>query len=327
MNDDFVLPLYRLAREAPAADFQRFALESLAARLNFRSAFWGQGRFLPDGAGVVAQDAYLDKVDPDFLRGWLEMNQQDGVVGLLDSNPGRAFAIHVPTFFASAPEYAALGARHSITNIAAVTAPRPGSSRDVMWLCLYGSSPAEMPSDTDLAWLEGAMPHLQEAWLLNRAVHGANLRHPGQPCYFAVADKATGAIIKCEAGFIENAAKSWPGFDSEVVPIAVRKRWDQLQHFSFPGRTGHFEGTCRGELVFLSFELYRESARITARQIEIATLFCDGMAYKKIAALMNIAPATVRNHLAAVYDSLGVHTRDELKVALRSFKRNADRSV
>ena len=50
----------------------------------------------------------------------------------------------------------------------------------------------------------------------------------------------------------------------------------------------------------------------SARQLQIATLAARGSASKEIAGELHLSVRTVDNHLAAVYRSLGVSSREEL---------------
>ena len=50
----------------------------------------------------------------------------------------------------------------------------------------------------------------------------------------------------------------------------------------------------------------------SARQLQIATMAAAGSPSKEIAATLHLSARTVDNHLAAVYRSLGVSSREEL---------------
>ncbi|MNK89383.1 putative HTH-type transcriptional regulator [compost metagenome] len=56
---------------------------------------------------------------------------------------------------------------------------------------------------------------------------------------------------------------------------------------------------------------------LTARERDVLGLICEGRADKEIAARLKLAPNTVRNHLAAVYSKLEVHSRSEAIVWAR----------
>lgn len=56
---------------------------------------------------------------------------------------------------------------------------------------------------------------------------------------------------------------------------------------------------------------------LTARERDVLGLICEGLPDKKIAARLNLAPNTVRNHVATVYSKLDVHSRSEAIVWAR----------
>ncbi|MCP1418688.1 PAS domain S-box-containing protein [Pseudomonas laurylsulfativorans] len=56
---------------------------------------------------------------------------------------------------------------------------------------------------------------------------------------------------------------------------------------------------------------------LTARERDVLSLICEGLADKEIAARLKLAPNTVRNHVAAVYLKLAVHSRSEAIVWAR----------
>jgi DNA-binding NarL/FixJ family response regulator len=60
----------------------------------------------------------------------------------------------------------------------------------------------------------------------------------------------------------------------------------------------------------------RRMATLTERECEIVTLIGEGLRNEQIAARMGVAEKTVRNHLSAVFDKLGVNDRLGLAVYL-----------
>ena len=64
--------------------------------------------------------------------------------------------------------------------------------------------------------------------------------------------------------------------------------------------------------------------QLTQREMMIAERYAQGATYKTIAAGLDIAPTTVRNHLASVYRKLEVRNKPELIGALAA-RRGADR--
>jgi PAS domain S-box-containing protein len=57
---------------------------------------------------------------------------------------------------------------------------------------------------------------------------------------------------------------------------------------------------------------------LSARQLEVLTRLLDGERVPEIATEMFISPSTVRNHLAAIYRKVGVHSQAELLAYVRN---------
>ena len=61
---------------------------------------------------------------------------------------------------------------------------------------------------------------------------------------------------------------------------------------------------------------------LTGRQQQIATLVCHGLANKEIAGRLRLSEGTVKVHLHAIYQKLGIQCRSELMfVVLNSVAR------
>jgi two-component system, NarL family, nitrate/nitrite response regulator NarL len=57
-------------------------------------------------------------------------------------------------------------------------------------------------------------------------------------------------------------------------------------------------------------------AALSDRQQEVATLVCNGLPNKMIARKLGVSEGTVKGHLHAIYERLGVLSRFELMIAL-----------
>lgn len=57
-----------------------------------------------------------------------------------------------------------------------------------------------------------------------------------------------------------------------------------------------------------------ELSVLTAREKEVLSLICQGKSNTEIASALNLSPNTVRNHVASVYDKIGVHRRSDAVV-------------
>jgi DNA-binding NarL/FixJ family response regulator len=60
--------------------------------------------------------------------------------------------------------------------------------------------------------------------------------------------------------------------------------------------------------------VFVESANLSERELEVLRLIANGMANKQIAHRLNIAEATVKNHLRSIFSKLGVQDRTEAAI-------------
>jgi two-component system nitrate/nitrite response regulator NarL len=57
-------------------------------------------------------------------------------------------------------------------------------------------------------------------------------------------------------------------------------------------------------------------AALSDRRQEITSLVCDGLSNKQIAKRLSVTEGTVKSHLHAIYEQLGVGSRIALMIAL-----------
>ena len=63
-------------------------------------------------------------------------------------------------------------------------------------------------------------------------------------------------------------------------------------------------------------------AALSDRQQQVATLVCNGLPNKMIARKLGVSEGTVKGHLHAIYEKLGVLSRFELMVALANREKS-----
>src|SRR5487761_2072463 len=73
---ELLLELYRLAQDAPAAEFQTRVMDGMREVFSFDSAFWATGVVKP-GEGVTAYTHHLYRQPPEMVESWMRINQKD----------------------------------------------------------------------------------------------------------------------------------------------------------------------------------------------------------------------------------------------------------
>jgi DNA-binding CsgD family transcriptional regulator len=81
---------------------------------------------------------------------------------------------------------------------------------------------------------------------------------------------------------------------------------------TFIGRRIRCDRLSAGELILLRAKRASQLDRLSPRQYEIARLYAAGHSHKEVAQRLGVAPATVRNHLSAIYWLLTISTKAEL---------------
>ena len=69
------------------------------------------------------------------------------------------------------------------------------------------------------------------------------------------------------------------------------------------------------------FDIAEPFSQLSARQQQVVTLVCDGLSNRDIAEKLGVTKGTIKIHLHAFYEQLGVLSRIELMIALADRRR------
>lgn len=104
----------------------------------------------------------------------------------------------------------------------------------------------------------------------------------------------------------------WPDWRARILPRPLLE--EILSH-----AVAHYRGSAIlvasqrvGDLFVLKVRALGAVDRLTKREREIAQRFAQGLTHKEIAKLLDLAPATVRNYIQAIYGKLGVRDKAAL---------------
>lgn len=324
MNADaqLLLSLYRHAREAPPEAFQEAAMGLVRSVVRFESCIWGSGYFIASGdkRQLVPLSAYTSEIDPRGFEEWKAINRADKVIPIGCKVPRTTVQFHSPTLYASRDDavmgdYARRFRRQSIL----ATALEPGDALVFSWCSIYRPDPADVFREDERARCEVLVNHLNEASKVNRLVQTS----AASSAAWAERDQGTGALatpdgrlLSAQPGFLQACARQWRAFDGANLPATVLA---QL--------LASAEGIARLPRVVIRVRRLFGCLRLDAkprtaadgpapRRMDVAALHARGHSYKEIARMLGIAPATVRNHIAASYRSLGIASRAGLRAAL-----------
>ena len=322
---DFLLRLYRAARERDDIGFQEFVFGEIEASFACSGGLWGVGGYLSaDDNNFVPTRLASSNLDPAFLPEWSTAVNVDPVAAYIRPNRVRALRVHVPSFYADTPGLADVGKAYGIGSMTVISMPQTGL-HSFEFMSLYRERADDACSEVEKRWLECIAPHLSEAGRIQRALHsGSPTDQDPAGGSIAVADAQRGRLLSAQPRFLSLLYREWKGFDGRHVPSALRDMWQPPGVFVATLRHGRIRGRRSGELVYMTaFDSENCAVGPTARQLQIADLYAQGLSSKQIARLVGIAPSTVRSHLSAVYDMLGVNNKVALARRLAESQRQA----
>jgi DNA-binding CsgD family transcriptional regulator len=308
-----LLDLYRAARELDCEDFQAKSMKLVQRQVDYDAGMWGMGRLNSDCSSVIPATVHTVNLDPRFSVEWSQRNHTDPVIRSLPMHVGRAMKVDVSKTYADVPDSIEAGRKYGIRSFAVIIVPGL-RVREVQWLCLYQPRASLNASDEQLRWITFFAPHMAEAFRVNRLLHAEPVSNVllQDDSGLAVADAASGLLIRADAGFQKFISELWRSFDGRNFPknldIQIRTR----SAFIFIERGIQIIGCKTGLLVHLVARRVEAGAGLTSRQFEIAKMYASGLTCKTIARTLHVSHSTVRNHLAIVYESLKIHDKCSL---------------
>ncbi|MBX3665460.1 MAG: response regulator transcription factor [Burkholderiales bacterium] len=308
---DLILSLYRGSRDIPATAFQDWALEQTRQTLAFESAIWGRAGIENGMAQIYS--VHLHRLPPESLASYARFRDRDTVGAMAMQAMGTTIRAAGHEVLANDPEMLEqhvrrFGLDYSLTTC--IVDPRTGL---ISFMTLF--RPARQPhfSEEERIAVQSLTPHLIESCQQSRLMqlNAGGIADSGNDRRVAVCDTDF-VLIAARDGFAELLREEWPGWNALRLPEAAHAKMRSSS-----------KGDHAGERIVLSFDrvsdLYWLSVRaktaidtLGKRQLEIARLSAKGQTYKQIAATLELAPATVRNHLDVIYRKLGIGSRGEL---------------
>jgi DNA-binding NarL/FixJ family response regulator len=108
----------------------------------------------------------------------------------------------------------------------------------------------------------------------------------------------------------------WPAWREGHLPAPLLRHFLSGERF-YRGASLVVQQHVEHQLLFLRARPRCKADSLSERQLEVAVLVAQGQSHKAVAQRLGLAPATVRNHLQAIYDKLEVGKVAGLVDALR----------
>ena len=315
--DDLVIAIYRAARDVPMTEFQDIALTFVNSVIAFDSGRWGSSGI--DENGIDFRVARLYNDDPESIEAYRQIESPDAPGLFAATHLGRAHNFHLSECFRARDERDWLEfARRFHHEQGMLTAIRNARTTLVDSVSLYRAHAARPFSERERLLCQRLVPHLVEAQAINRTLYAAQWgleSGGGMVRATAIADRK-GVVHVAESGFFSLLQCEWPEWNGPILPGIVRQRLLEETYETFAGRAIILSRQAFDELVLLRVRPRSGVDDLTKRELEVAQQIAAGLSYKEIAQVMNIAPATVRNHIQAIHGRLQVRNNVELAAQL-----------
>lgn len=320
---NLLLALYAACDRSPVSDFQIDALRLVQAALPFDSAFWATGVLGPREEPVI-QSVCLFHQPQEMLASYEQVKHLDTILARAVAQFGTTVNAAVDAEFADAKSTAMKihGKRFGIRQVLA-TMTRGPISELLGAISLYRSDPAQPYSEQERLLQQCLAPHLVALCNRNRLLHIESSLHvrPERRMRAAALVDREGMLYNASALFIDLMREEWPEWHGPFMPPALGAaiRDDDASPVRLANVAVHLSSV--GDLVVLHIRRSGSGDRLSQREWEVAQSFADGLSHKQIATALHIAPSTVRNHLRAIYQKLGVGNKAELVHSLAAAPR------
>lgn len=307
----FLLELHRRSHELGYAAMRRFAFEQFRTLVPFDGGLFAVGNI--QGGAPQAHDVFLLDEPPELMASWDAVKTEDRLAFAATASPGTTISIS-----ASGPMYdgcervRAHCARFDIEHLQCTA--HVYAEAGLFWvMSIYRSAARPAFSEDERVTNELLSPHLFAA---SRAARIGELRMlarvgGGHGQTTAIASK-TGLVLEAEPGLADALRVEWPQWNGPLLPEALGSGPGR-----FVGRKMVVRVDAVDDALLLHVRRRVPADTLTDREREIAEAFALGESHRELSERFGIAPATVRRHLANLYEKLGVSSKAELDRMLR----------
>jgi DNA-binding CsgD family transcriptional regulator len=311
----FLLELHGTRTQLGYRAMQRHAFERFRNLVDFDGGLFAVGTI--QGGVPQGHDVYLFEKPAELMESWETVKHEDRLAFAATGSPGTTMNVSASGSIYDGCESArAHCARFDLEHM--MCTAHIYADAGLYWvMSVYRS--ARMPAFTeeDRVIKELVSAHLFAATRNARIGELRTLtRVGGGHGQLAAIASATGLVLEAEPGVVDALRAEWPRWNGPFLPPSLEP--------ALRMGTGRFVGNSivvrvdAAEDARLVHVRRRVAAdELTERERSIAESFALGESHREIGARLGIAPATVRRHLANLYEKLGVSSKAELDRMLR----------
>lgn len=312
----FLLVLHRGATGQPFESFVNWALEALKEHIHFDSGLWACGHAAPDGAPVV-HSHWLHCQPAQLMIDYAPLARYDTLFAESLQKPG--VSVVADARLSAPPLFEAYLDRYRIEHVLTTCDVDPVTGL-LVDIALWRAERDRPFAETERRFMQAAFPHMVEAFTRNRLNHlssVASSRSAG-PWSAAAADR-TGLLHYAESRFPQFVREEWPDWRGPQLPAPLAEAVAAGESQRVAGEKLVVRITPLHDLMLLQARPCAAIDRLTAREREIAIHTAQGLSHKDIARLLDLSPATVRNHLATACRRLGARNKAQLAALVQGY--------
>lgn len=314
-RSEFARALAQIPDNQPLADQLEQSFDLLSHFIQFDSGHWAIGT-LVDGKGLL-HHTQLYKQPNSLLEAHAKTAHENPLPYQSAQNPNQTFTLDINNLHET--QQSALKqamAEYDVGQIATICSPSglPSVMQILtLWRCLSGAP----YTDDDVRLCNSLAPiffaHHRYARVV--AIQKLIVRELKIGNMLLVCNEE-GVISDIDDGWVAELKRIWPDWQGPVLPTLLRDFVATPDKRNLAADGIKILKSLSGYGIVLSATRLAH-IELTQREHEIARLFADGLSNKAIATQLNIAPATVRNHLSSVYQKLNVNDRIGLSHRLK----------
>lgn len=311
---ELLIALHHGANVVSPDKFREYALDLVHSAIPFDSAAWGKHSRI--GGELVASELYMHGPMADTLQSLESIRQLDAcltksqttqpwiTVNFNCSEPPRELTSELRQHFAF------FGMMHCLCTIG--YDPLSQTPHHIM---LVRNDPERPYSEKERLLKQFLMPHLEAAcdhnyrFLPQTHAHNPPVSERRQSN--ALMDDQ-GVLFATEPRFTQLLMAEFPNWHGPLLPEPLLKTFIEKNSDRHVGTTITLTASRRNSMWLLWARAKQPIDDFSVRTMKLAAYFADGHNHKEIGQLMNISPATVRNHISIIYKKLQVNNKSQL---------------
>jgi DNA-binding CsgD family transcriptional regulator len=294
--------------------FREYALDLVQTLIPFDTAIWG--RHSHNGSDLVASEIFMHGQKAELFQGmetirqldtWLTAEQfvQPWITANFNySHPPCELSEEIQQHFNT------IGFMHCLCTIG-----YDPVSHSPHHIILSRSDLKRPYSEEERQLKQFLMPHLDAAYdhnyrLLPQTSANNSLDSERRQSNALMNDR--GVLFATEPRFMNMLKSEFPNWHGPLLPEPLLKTFIEEGHDRYVGSAITLTANRRSSMWLLLARNKQPIDEFSARTMKLAAYFAEGHNHKEIGRMLNISPATVRNHISNIYKKLQISNKSQL---------------